>query len=81
LALRFESSLLATFQQLISEPEVGALRNYSAPELQGLRKWNVQKPFSKVLIFYHVTDYGIDVVRVLRGERDIDALFSSGGGV
>ena len=76
LAQQFESAVWATFNDLLQEPEIGTPRNYNAVELHGLRKWNVQKPFGKVLIFYLKTDYGIDVVRVLRGERDIDALFS-----
>ncbi len=35
-------------------------------------------PFGRYVIFYMPTDVGIDVVRVLHGARDIDAVFGDG---
>ena len=34
--------------------------------------------FPKSFVFYRATRHGIEVVRVLHGARDIDALFAAG---
>jgi len=40
----------------------------------GLRAWPIDG-FRNHLVFYRPTDEGVDIVRVLHGARDIEALF------
>ena len=53
---------------LADAPGIGRLHNNLAP---GLRAF----PVDSYRIFYRQTDIGIDIVRVLHGARDTEALF------
>jgi toxin ParE1/3/4 len=65
---RWIDRLDVQFQLLATQPLMGRAR----PELeQALRSF----PFGRYGIFYAPLADGIDVVRVLHGARDIDALF------
>lgn len=44
--------------------------------LEGLRRFPVTGAFSKYLIFYQITQTGIDVVRVLHGSREVEAILN-----
>ncbi len=74
LAIRFSDAVADTEQALLKMPEMGVLRQYNAPELSGVRMILVNG-FRNYMIFYLPTDYGIHVVRVLHGARDLEALF------
>lgn len=74
LAIRFSDAVADTEQALLKMPEMGALREYEAPELTGMRMFLVNG-FRNYMIFYMPTDYGIHVVRVLHRARDLEALF------
>ena len=54
---------------LATQPMMGRARDELAP---GVRSF----PFGRYVVFYMPLDDGIDVVRVLHGARDIDAVFS-----
>lgn len=55
--------------ELLAEfPKMGRLREELAP---GLRSF----PVKRYVIFYRPVDQGIEVVRVLSGYRDIEAIF------
>ena len=54
---------------LATQPMMGRLRNELAP---GVRSY----PYGRYVVFYVPLDDGIDVVRVLHGARDIDAVFN-----
>jgi toxin ParE1/3/4 len=58
------------FRLLASQPMMGRARDELA---SGVRSF----PFGRYVIFYVPLDDGIDVVRVLHGSRDIDAIFGS----
>lgn len=45
-----------------------------SPSLRGMRRSRVEN-FGDYLIFYRPVDRGIEVVRVIHGARDIEALF------
>ena len=49
-------------------PKMGKSRDELTPDLRSF-------PVGKYLVFYLAIDEGIEVVRVLSGMRDIDALF------
>ncbi|MGO8671383.1 MAG: type II toxin-antitoxin system RelE/ParE family toxin [Capsulimonadaceae bacterium] len=78
-SLRFLQQAQRAFELLAKMPGMGARRDYGNPVLAGVRMWPVPR-FRKYLIFYHSSDSTIEIVRVLHGSRNIQALFSQGGG-
>ena len=78
LAERFIALAQETYQEIAEQPGLGRVRIPKESDLPsaGIRSWKVKRPFGNVLIFYFPTQHGILISRVLRGERDIDALFS-----
>ena len=73
--LRFYAAAEETLQTLVALPKMGSERTYRNPRLTGLRQWQV-KDFEKYLIFYRPLSNGIEVIRVLRGERDIEVILA-----
>ncbi len=67
-AVSFVAELEGTCRRLAESPGMGVARDRLRP---GLRMF----PARGYPIFYHSTDDGIEVVRVLSGKRDVDALF------
>ena len=78
IAFRFLEAVEQTLRGLVKMPEMGALRHYQKPELEGLRMMPV-RGFEKYLIFYRPTDDGIEIFRVLHASRDIGSLFGDAG--
>lgn len=64
----FVDELEAACQRLAETPGMGVAREQLRP---GLRMF----PVRGYLIFYTPMEHGIEVVRVLSGARDLDALF------
>jgi len=56
------------FSKLLNSPKIGKERN---DLLIGLRSF----PAGKFIIFYQETDFGIEIVRVVHGSRDIQQIF------
>ncbi len=73
-AERFLDAAEETFTLLTTQPEMGSPREFKNPRLAGLRMWPV-KGFHRYLIFYRPTGDGIEIIRILRGEQDIAAIF------
>ena len=73
--LRFYEAAEETLQTLAAFSKMGRERKYRNPRLTGIRQWHV-KDFEKYLIFYRTLSDGIEVVRVLRGERDIEVILA-----
>lgn len=65
---RWVDQLDEKFQLIATQPMMGRAREELLP---GLRSF----PSSRYVIFYTPKGDGIDVVRVLHGARDIDAVF------
>jgi toxin ParE1/3/4 len=72
-ALRFLESVEVTLNLLAGRPGFGRALQLRNPELEGLRVYRVQG-FDNHLVFYLPREAGIDVVRVLHGARDLDAV-------
>lgn len=72
-AFRFAEAADDTFAFLATTPEAGAVWESQTAPVPGLRLWRI-KGFEKHRVFYRPTEDGIDVVRVLHGHRDIDAI-------
>jgi toxin ParE1/3/4 len=73
-AVRFMDAVDETVQSLVEMPGAGRPREFDHPALAGMRSRQV-KDFENYLVFYRPTDAGIEVLRVLHGARDIDAIF------
>ncbi len=75
---RFLQAAEDTLHQLANQPESGALLFVRKPELQGIRRIPVSRPFEAMLLFYFPLQEGVDLVRVVHGRRDLERLFSEG---
>ena len=73
LSRRFLAAADATFADLLATPGLGRVREFRAVRLRGLRSWRI-RGFENWLVFYRVTEAAIEVVRVLHGARDVDAV-------
>jgi toxin ParE1/3/4 len=73
-AMRFLDSAEATFKSLARKPELGHLGEFRSAHLIGVRRWRVNG-FKNYLIFYREREDGVEIVRVLHGARDIEAVF------
>ncbi len=47
-------------------------------ELEGLRWFPVSKEFDRILLFYFPLKDGIDLVRVIHGNRDLETVLAGG---
>ena len=63
-----------TMTQLTRHPGLGRERRFARVRGITLRSWSV-KGFRHYLVFYFATHDRLDVVRVVHGARDLDALF------
>jgi toxin ParE1/3/4 len=71
---RFLDAARRSFVRLASMPAMGAAYDALSPSLRGMRRFRVEN-FEDYLIFYRPVDRGIEVVRVIHGARDIEAIF------
>lgn len=71
--VRFLDATRRAFEQLSEMPGIGSPREFKNPRLSGARVWPVPG-FRNHLVFYQVTDEGIQVLRVLHAARDIPGL-------
>lgn len=76
-AARFIDAVDATIRVICELPGAGRLRAFEHRALAGIRSWLVTD-FANYLVFYRPTEHGIEVLRVLHGARDLDALFDDG---
>src|SRR4051794_9057643 len=75
IARRFLASTEQTINRLAKMPGMGRLWDSENPKLSEVRFFPISK-FRNHLVFYRPNGGGIEVVRVLHGARDIEALFS-----
>ena len=76
-AYRFLTAAEASFQALAKMPLIGVAREYSNPDLAGIRMWLVEG-FENYLIFYRTTLAGIEVLRILHSRRDVESILGDG---
>jgi len=70
-ATRWYDQAAATFEFLAGHPEIRAQTPREA--LRGIRSWPVSG-FERHDVFYRPIEEGIEVVRVLHGAQDLDAI-------
>jgi toxin ParE1/3/4 len=75
-AEQFLRAVAEDARKLAEMPGMGALRSFENPKLAGVRSWPVTG-FRNYLIFYRANDVQLQVLRVLHGARDIDAVFAN----
>ncbi len=74
-SVRFLESAQQAFGLIADVPGVGTPRNYDNPAFAGMRMWSIPK-FTKYLIFYLTTEETVEIVRVLHGAQNIQAIFA-----
>jgi toxin ParE1/3/4 len=67
-ARRYNKKILQKCEQLAEFPRMGRERTELSPGLRGF-------PIDNYIMYYRETDFGIEVIRILSGFRDIPALF------
>jgi toxin ParE1/3/4 len=72
-ARRYFEACQNTFTLLAHSPLLGALSGVPNPRLAEVRVWQV-RGFEKYLIYYRPVENGIEIVRVLHGARDTEAI-------
>lgn len=77
IADRFLNAVDRSLKRLRDLPYLGVPWETEATELQGMRLW-VVAGFPNHLVFYRPTASGIEVIRVVHGSRDLDAVFGEG---
>jgi toxin ParE1/3/4 len=70
---RFLMAAEDTFNFLGTMPAIGRLSGFTPARLADVRQYAI-KGFKRFLIFYRVTDDGVDILRVLHGARDVEML-------
>ena len=71
---RVLEAAFSTFVGLARMPGMGRPRAFILSELAGLRSFRVEG-FRNYLIFYRPQADGVEIVRVLQGAQNLDALF------
>jgi toxin ParE1/3/4 len=62
-----------TFQKLSQFPQRGKLSNFTHPQLTNIRQQAIEG-FRKYLIFYRLTDSSVEIIRVIHGARNLEAI-------
>ena len=70
-AWRFLAAVELTLAKLAKQPEMGSLRRFRNPRLQGLRSFRVEPPCDKLLVFYRSTEQALQAWRLMHGARDL----------
>jgi toxin ParE1/3/4 len=76
-AERWYERTAASFEFLVRQPGIGTAWESRHPALAGIRTWPVDG-LPKHIIFYRPIADGIEVVRILHGARDLEAVLRLG---
>ena len=71
LAWRFFTAVDLTLTKLSQQPDLGRVRHFRNPALQGLRSFRVEPPFDQLLVFYRFSEPALQVWRLMHGARDL----------
>ena len=73
--LLFLDTFYASVERLARSPRIGWHCRLKNPRLADSRVISIDKPFEKYLIFYTATEQALQILRVLHGSQDLEALF------
>ena len=76
LADEFLQSVQQSLEILAKHPEMGVCVNSRHPKLQGIRRIAASGKFRKVLLFYRCVEEEIVLLRVIRGERNLERVLT-----
>lgn len=63
-----------TFKRLAENPLIGQAWESPLRKLAGMRAYCLPLPFRRYVAFYRPVDGGVEIVTVLHGSRDLDAV-------
>lgn len=75
LAERFIAASEVAFEKLAQMPMKGMRQEFKSPELAEARRWFIPD-FDNYLVFYHPIKGGVEILRVLHGMQNVDAILS-----
>ena len=64
------------YNRIAQHPHVGVACDELAPHLAGMRRWGIPE-FRSYLIFYREASGLVEILRVLHGARDLEAVFDA----
>jgi toxin ParE1/3/4 len=76
MGLRFYESAAETFRLLLVHPHLGRTTQLSNPFPIGTRMLPL-KNFDQHVVFYRPVQRGVEIIRVVRGSRDLETLIES----
>jgi toxin ParE1/3/4 len=74
-AIHFLRSVARTFSMLADAPDMGSPCPFRSTRLVNARIWTI-KEFRRYVVLYRPIEGGIEILRVVHGSRDIDALLN-----
>jgi toxin ParE1/3/4 len=76
-AERFLAVAQKTIESIAGMPMIGRRWEFSKPHLANIRVYPMPSGFRNYLVFYRPIDYGIELLAVLHGARDLASLLDS----
>ncbi len=73
LAEKFIEASEVAFEKLAQMPMKGQRQEFKSPELAEARRWFIPG-FDKYLVFYRPIKGGVEILRVLHGMQNVDAI-------
>jgi toxin ParE1/3/4 len=75
---RFLMAAEETFSALGRMPAIGKLSGFTNSSLVDVRQCSI-KGFARYLVFYRINDSSIEILRILHGSRDLEAILDEEG--
>ena len=75
-ATRFFEAFDQTRELLRQYPEIGSLRSWISDRFRAVRVLPVKGGFGNILVVYEPAEDGAYILRVIRGARDLQTIFS-----
>ncbi len=75
---RFLMAAEETFSALGRMPAIGKLSGFTHSSLVGIRQYYI-KGFPRYLVFYRINSSCVEILRVLHGSRDLEAILDEEG--
>jgi toxin ParE1/3/4 len=74
-AERLLEAFQVTFSELAKMPRMGSPCFFKSQPVRALRRWPING-FENWLVFYLPKRHGVEIVRVLHGSRDLEAIWT-----
>ena len=65
------AAMESTVEELARHPEMGRLRRFRHPDLQGIRSFRLARPYHRHILFYRFREEALIVERVMHGARNL----------